>query len=444
MAYVLKLFDLETTPRLITEELVGRKVSTLKPVIENQIGNIPNFFVVTTQLYDKFIAPLLTQITPKNIEETRRKILELNLPPRLREQLHNAYKSLGRWGDTRVAVRSSVSSPQYGGVSFSGVFPTYLNVRGIDQVILALKNLYASILEPKPLQYLKKHKLKLSDIKLAVMVQHMLLPEVAGIAYAFDPVSHKTDKYTIEAVYGIGDVIINGEINPDIYIVDKHSLQIVEKKINPQFWMHAFLNTSPTSIKDTISKVELAKVWHFTPKLNDEQITQLARLLKQLEEYYSNFTLEWALSGSKFYILQIKGQLKEKTTKLTQAAKNTKSVKFPILSGMVLSPGEAVAKAVVLNEDYADTYTLDQLYELIKGKILVAHRLDQQLQEVLLKAKAAGVILDIGTPRSDAGYFLSELKIPAVGGTYNATRVIPHGATVHLDANSGSVYLIKR
>ncbi len=440
MPYIVRRFDLETTPKLITEELVGRKVATLKPLILEENLFIPDFFVFTTRFFDT-VSAKLREYKKIDYNSALDYFMSYKVPSSILDKFEYVSKLLSHFSAPKVAVRSSVSCKEYQGVSFSGVYPTFLNVKGKESVLEAVMKIFAYFYSEEALEYLRKNKISLQDVKLAVMVQKMVTPEVSGVAYGFDATTRSFDRFTIEAVYGIGDVIAEGEVNPDVYVIEKGSLNIVSKRVNPQFWMRAYLDT------ERPDRIELAKVWHYAQKLQDDQILQLVRLLERVQPHYDqDFTVEWAFAGGRYYILQVKGTLKtekESSEKEKPRSSAKSKVRFPILSGTPLSRGDAVAPVVVINEERLQNLSDDELISLVRNKIVVLHRFDNRWRSVLPKTKVKGMILDIGSPRSDHAIFLNELKIPAIGATYNATRLLSEGTTIYLDANSGAVYLVR-
>ena len=438
MRDLLKILDLQVNPTFIKEETVGRKVATLKPLLVEEEDYIPTFFVITTAVFNKLHAKV-AGYTVKDLAKVRQQILEYKFSAKFIENIEQAYRGLSKLSHTKVAIRATVSAPDFPYASFSGVFPTYLNVRGVSDILKFVKQAYASFFTESVFAYLSKNKIKPESVSLAIMVQKMVIPEVSGVAYLMDPITHTTDNVTIEAVYGIGDVIANGEVNPDIYFVNRETLQVIEKKINPQFWMRSFVNDPDPETGEYTVKIELAKIWHNTPKLTDEQIVSLSKIVTKLTEYYKDLTVEWVYSNGKFWVLQIKGIVLANESKKVKVGTKTKTV-FPLITGLPLSYGEATGSVVVLNADLINRMNLEELVKYVNGKIIVSSRFFPILRDVVEKAKIGGVILDIGSPRSDGAFLLNELKIPAIGATFNASRILKDGQKVYLDAKSGAVY----
>ncbi len=442
MVLLLRDFDLQTAPKLNKEAIVGRKVAMLKPLLRGEAKYIPDFFVVTTKVFKDLFEKIYVDSTLPPIDKVRQYILDYPFDTEFIDKLAYVYRSLSRWSLAKVAVRSSVSASSFPGVSFSGIYKTYLNVQGVDELVLAIKKVYLSFFDDVGLHYLKRYKIPFTKVNLAVMVQRLIVPEVSGLAYSFDPALHTQDHFTIEAVYGSGEVIADGEVNPDVYVVDKSSLKITEKKISPQFWMRSFANVRVATSEEVATRTELSRVWHYTAKLTDTQIQLLGRLLKTLDKYYEDFTVEWVFSGSHFYVLQVKGSVRNSKGGAHQKDTLAPGVKFPILVGTPLSRGEVIGKSIVLSEELLERLTDKQIQRKIKNKILVTSSLSRRLRDILLITPVKAVILDTGSVRSDVGFFLEELGVPSIGGTYNATKVIESGAKLHVDANSGSVYLV--
>ncbi len=467
--YVLSLTDLKNSS-YVQEDFIGRKASALVPLVRLGLP-VPSFFVVTTRVFNEFLNHISTVYSPATIEELKDLIVKTPLPPLIVREIKKEYSKLNLLGNSWVAVRSSISAPDYSEYSFSGVLDTYLNVKGIDEVEEAIKRVYASLLNDVALTYIKDNKIKLSKIALPIIVQKMVNSEVSGVLYSYNPITEQDDSITIQAVFGLGDTINTGEINPDVYIIDKLTNSIVEKKIMPQYWLET------RAIDDSSGhfhnkKVQLSPVWQFSQKLTEKQITELSKVALLLEEELkTKFILEWTLTNNQFYFLQLKfinpkdlnptlnvkktgdkdikskditqiDNLKSNKKVSTKTSANKKYRKLKesdiLLAGINIVKGAVQGKVYVLTKrQLLEEEKLDEMFSKEKKYIFVTDFFDKDLEKLLPIAE--GFITDTGGINSDVALILKEHGIPTITSTRVGTKLLTTGQNVLLDANAGVV-----
>jgi pyruvate,water dikinase len=188
---------------------------------------------------------------------------------------------------------------------FTGVFRTDVNVRGYDDLVTAIKKIYASVFKDAVVVYARKNDIDLSQLRMAVVVQKMVQAEVSGITYTKDPITQDKNKISMEAVFGLGDVIANGEITPDRYVMNKKDLSFEEKHISPQEWMRVrMLNTKGKGGSD---KIKISSAWSHQQKLEDRFLKDIAKLSLIVEESTGfSQNIEWVWESGRVWIIQNK------------------------------------------------------------------------------------------------------------------------------------------
>src|SRR3989344_647720 len=220
---------------------------------------VPDGFVVTSGAYfwyirhnkiDAVIKEMTTDLDVENTDALARasdsiktRILSGEIPPQLRSEIMNAYKSMIKEGrEPYVAVRSSATAEDLPEASFAGQQSTFLNIKGAENCVQAVKECWASLFEPRSIYYRTDNKFDHLKVGLAAVVQMMVQSEKAGVMFSVDPVSQKWEEISIEGAYGLGEIVVSGSVTPDRYVVDKNSLAIKVKDVAKQTWMIAKVN----------------------------------------------------------------------------------------------------------------------------------------------------------------------------------------------------------
>jgi pyruvate,water dikinase len=356
----------------------------------------------------------------------RQRFMEAPMPAHIAQEIIEAYEKLG---DGPVAVRSSATAEDLPEASFAGQQSTYLNVVGGDNVVRAVQACWASLFEARAIFYRQEAGYDHHKVGLAVPVQKMVQSEKSGVMFTVEPVSSDPSKIVIEAVYGLGEGIVSGEISPDLYIVQKESLQILEKTVTPQDRM---LARSP----DSDGRREGANSWQPVPpglvdqqKLTDDEIRQLARIGRDVEEHYgSHQDIEWAYEGGKFYLTQARPVTTVREQFHEEAEEETAPV---ILKGAPASPGVAAGEVRIVRSP-------DEIDIVRPGDILVAEMTTPDFVPAMKRAVA--IVTDRGGRTCHAAIVSRELGIPCVVGAGNASSVLEPGRLVTVDGSLGHIY----
>jgi pyruvate,water dikinase len=398
--------------------------------------------------------------------------------------------------DAWVSVRSSVVFPENKQVSFSGIFSTELNVRKFDDLQDAIKKVFASMFCDDVVAYASKMGVDLAEVKLAVVVQKMVQSEVSGVVFTVDPITQDNSKLSIEAVFGLGDVISLGEITPDTYLLNKKDLSIIEKHIAPQEWMKVRTLKPIRGGKHREDK-DISS-WSHRQKLSDKDMKEISKIALIVENKSREIqNLEWVLSGGKFWVLQNKPLYEESREERVVALssdltrKNIHDVVVGFIEkyrgeSMIVSQAISDAKKMVSKNGNEAAKELEKLilsakkeveevptptkqedllasgigasFGIKSGKvtvvdgpvdrkfttedILLIKRYSSEMESMIVSS--GGIIMDTGGLTSDTAILCREVGIPAVVGTVDASKKIKSGDLVKIDGNSGTVYLIKK
>jgi pyruvate,water dikinase len=421
--------------------LVGGKGANLGEMLRHGIP-VPPGFVVTAPAYSYFLeesrlkAPIqelldkLDTSDTKALQEISARIKELiteaPMPGVIAEAIEQAYRKLG---GGPVAVRSSATAEDLPEASFAGQQKTFLNVRGEKEVVKAVQDCWASLFEPRAIFYRAQHRFGHLDIAIAVPVQRMVQSNVSGVMFTVEPVTSDSSKIVIEAVFGLGEAIVSGEVTPDLYVVDKGDFQIVEKKVGRQEWQ-LIRNPLRWGAKGEANiKVTLLPHEQTLQKLSDQEVLKLARLGKQIEDHY-NFPqdIEWAREGREFFIVQTRP-----VTTMRAREETLPEIDLPLLlTGGKGSPGIGSGPVKIVPD-------ASEISKVAKGDVLVAKVTNPDFVPAMKRAVA--IVTDEGGRTSHAAIVSRELGIPCVVGTSKATHVLKDGTIITVDGSQGKVHL---
>jgi len=435
-----------------TEEVLGRKGRSIAILTHYKVPT-PSYFIISTKAFRDFIKDVSNGKVISSLGDFKNYILETPFSKKLADEINRGYRSLSGLGKSWVAVRSSVSAPKYQNFSFSGRLDTFLNIRGERELEIAIREIYASLFSEVAYTYFVENKIDYKDISLAIIVQKMVQAEVSGVAYTYDPVTFNTGVVSVEAVFGLGDVISEGLINPDVYLVSKTDKTVLEKKILPQQWMKVRKIGDVKNLSHN-EKVQISKVWQYAQKLDDRAIAELCAILTRVEQIFSGFqVVEWIIEGNRIHILQVKStrdkgdmlleggnvEKKEKSDFINKKDSKTNYAEKLLLSGIPCGYGDISGQALVVAPSDSE--------ETLKGRIksntvLIVEELSPLVQKYIYDV--AGIITDFGSNNSDVALVAREAKIPVLSGTRIASSVIRSGDYIRIDGITGAVYLLDK
>jgi len=422
---------------------------------------VPPGFVVTTTAYFKHLDKnnlknAIGELLHFDVEDTDKlneasekikdMIMKGTMPDDVAADVVNNYKKLceraGR--EVFVAVRSSATAEDVPEASFAGQQSTYLNIKGFDNVVQAVKMCWASLFEPRAIYYRVQNKFEHMKVGLAAVVQMMIQSEKAGVIFTVDPLYQDPNLISLEAGYGLGETVVSGQITPDTYRIDKSALRIVDKNISKQKW-------ALIKMGDKNQRVEIKEEAQDRQKLNDNEVLDLAKIAINIEKHY-NFPqdIEYAVEKGNIYIVQSRPitTLKKEVTKMDQkvtevvretpkqeekpSAQAKKISEAKILTkGLPASPGFGIGKVCIL-------LSAKEISKMDRGEVLVTEMTTPDFVPAM--KKAAAIVTNTGGSTSHAAIVSRELGIPCIVGTQNATEVLKPDIDVTVDGTHGVVY----
>lgn len=419
--------------------LAGGKGANLGEMTRAQIP-VPPGFIVTAEAYFNFleitnisdkIRELLTPLDANDSRqlqqiagEVKQVILKADMPPDLADMIKKAYAKLG---GGLVAVRSSATAEDLPEASFAGQQRTFLNVQGENEVVEAVQECWASLFEPRAIFYREQQGFDHFQVGIAVPVQRMVQSEAAGVMFTLEPVTSDTSKIAVEAVYGLGETIVSGDVTPDTYIVDKEGLNITDKEIAKQEWK--LVRQEGAKGEEANVKIPLTAEEQAQQKIGDDDIIALAKLGKQIEDWYQfPQDIEWAKEDNQIFIVQTRPVTTIKEIVVENRAEITAPV---LLSGAPASPGVASGTVQIVPE----ASDIDKVQE---GDILVAEMTTPDFVPAM--KRAAAIVTDRGGRTAHAAIVSRELGIPCVVGTGQATTMLADRQVITVDGGEGKVY----
>lgn len=311
--------------------------------------------------------------------------------------------------------------------SFAGQQATFLNVKGSNGLINAVKSCWASLFTARAIYYRVKNDFPHDKVFIAVIVQKMVDSEKAGVMFSINPVTNNEDEILIEAGWGLGEAVVSGAVNPDKYIINKETLEIKDEKINLQ----DFMFVRDPNFGKTIRK-EIPEDKRSTKVLDDFEINKLAELSIHIEKFYNKAQdMEFAIDKTGIYIVQSRPITTQKKIETTLSEKQEFKHGEEILSGTAASPGVATGKVKIVEN-------VDQLTKVEKGDILVADMTNPDYVPAMQRAGA--IVTNSGGTTSHAAIVGREMGIPVIVGTNTATETLKEEQEITVDATNGKIY----
>ena len=422
---------------------------------------VPPGFAITAFSYKKFIeetgiASRIYEIIketvtnlndPKQFEIASKKIRELiestPMPRDVETAIRAAYEELCRrlnLKDVFVAVRSSATAEDLADASFAGQQETYLNIRGVNEVLTATIKCWSSLFTPRAIFYRTEKGFAHEKVFISVGVQKMVNSSAAGVMFTINPVTGDPGQIVIEGNHGLGEAVVSGAVTPDDFVVDKKSGKIVERRLARKTVQYI---RDPNTGKTVHADVPVDK--QEQPCVNDEEIVKLAELANRIENHYGTpQDIEWAIDrdlqfpGSMF-IVQSRPEtvwslkLAEKPVKaVVEGPKATEVLKVAVKGIAAGKRGYGMGKAKVVT-------SIDEASKLMqKGDILVTEMTNPDYVPFMKLASA--IVTDKGGVTCHAAIVSREMGIPCVVGSENATKLMVTGKEYTVDSKSGVVY----
>ena len=406
---------------------------------------VPPAFVVTADAYRHFIKEtglidkMKEILSGLDVNDTdalteaskkiRKLIEEAEMPEDLRLAIIEAYNKLSEMcneDEVTVAVRSSATAEDLPEASFAGQQDTYLNIKGAENVVKYVQKCFSSLFTPRAIFYREQQGFDHFKVALAAVVQKLVNAEKAGVMFTVNPISENYDELVIEAAWGLGEGVVSGSVSPDTYVVNKKTLEIVDKYIARKETMFVKDEKGETKV------IEVPKDMKEKQVLTDEEIKELAKVGLNIEKHYGKpMDVEWAYEKGKFYMLQARPITTLKKGKKEKKAKEEDIEAKILLKGIGASPGIATGTVKIIS----DVSEIDKVKE---GDILVTKMTTPDMVPAM--KKAAAIVTDEGGLTCHAAIVSRELGTPCVVGTKKATEILKDGMVVTVDGEKGIVY----
>ena len=445
-------------------EQVGGKNSSLGEMIGNLSAAgvlVPDGFATTADAYWSFIgdtglADLISaELAGLDTDDVRRlaevgsriraAVVDQPFPAGLEADIRTAYERLagGDEEERSFAVRSSATAEDLPDASFAGQQETFLNVRGIDAILVAVRQVFASLFNDRAIAYRVHHGFAHEQVALSAGVQQMVRSDVgaSGVMFTVDTESGFPDAVFITSSYGLGEAVVQGAVNPDEFYVYKPALKagrpaILKRGIGSK--ATKMIYTADPTVGKTTEFVDVPAADRRLLSLTDAEVEELARQAVAIEEHYGRpMDIEWGKDGvdGRLYILQARPE----TVQSRQAVGSVQRFRMD-QKGPVLVEGRAIGQRIGAGPVRV-LQSVDAMHEFVPGEVLVADMTDPDWEPIM--KRAAAIVTNRGGRTCHAAIIARELGIPAVVGTSSATRDLADGRPVTVscaEGDTGFVY----
>ncbi|WP_432280500.1 phosphoenolpyruvate synthase [Spectribacter acetivorans] len=444
-------------------ESVGGKNASLGEMISHlkEAGvNVPGGFATTAAAYREFLAhdklderinAALAELDTDDVdalaetgERIRRWVIDHPFPPGLAEQIETAYEELA--GDDEsmsVAVRSSATAEDLPDASFAGQQETFLNVRGMDNVMLAIKDVFASLFNDRAISYRVHQGFAHDQVALSAGIQRMVRSDTgaSGVMFTIDTESGFDKVVFITSSFGLGEAVVQGAVNPDEFYVYKPNLEAGRPALLRRILGGKALKmvyTDDTSHGKSTEFVDVNEADRQRFSLTDADAEDLARQAVIIEKHYGRpMDIEWGKDGEtgELYILQARPE----TVRSRQGASTLERYRLKA-TGPVLAEGRSIGQRIGAGR-VRNVSSIREMSRVQPGDVLVTDMTDPDWEPVM--KRAAAIVTNRGGRTCHAAIIARELGIPAVVGTGDATEVLADGTPVTVscaEGDTGFVY----
>jgi len=441
---------------------VGGKNSSLGEMIGNlaKLGvSVPGGFATTAEAFKQFIAQsgladrIQNKLAALDVDdvdaltkagrEIRQWVIDTPLIPEFDKAVRDAYAALCKKtgaDNIAVAVRSSATAEDLPDASFAGQQETFLNVCGADDVIHKVKEVFASLYNDRAIAYRVHHGFKHEDVFLSAGVQLMVRSDVgaSGVLFTLDTESGFRDAVFVTASYGLGEMVVQGAVNPDEFYVYKPTLKLGKPAIlrrQTGAKQQRMVYSSKPGERVRIEDVPAADRAKFC--ISDADVHELAKQALVIEQHYGRpMDIEWGKDGNTgtIYILQARPETVKSRTRATQIER------FHLKSkGKVLAEGRAIGQKIGAGTARV-IRSIRDMNRVQAGDVLVADMTDPDWEPVM--KRAAAIVTNRGGRTCHAAIIARELGVPAVVGSGNGLESIPDGAQVTVSCAEGDTGFI--
>lgn len=443
-------------------ELVGGKNSSLGEMIShlsNAGVSVPGGFATTAAAYREFLdqsglnARIQAELAQLNVDDVnalaetgakiRQWIVETPLTATLEQEIRAAFTALSNGNpDIAVAVRSSATAEDLPDASFAGQQETFLNIRGIDNVLIAIKEVFASLYNDRAISYRVHQGFDHDIVALSAGVQRMVRSETgaAGVMFTLDTESGFRDVVFITASYGLGEMVVQGAVNPDEFYLSKPLLNagrhsVLRRNLGSKHQKMIYGEEGSAGKSVVVVDVEKQDRQQFA--LNDHELQELAKQALIIEQHYgAPMDIEWAKDGDdgQIYIVQARPE----TVKSRQ---NVGTMERYLLKqrGTVLCEGRSIGQRIGSGK-VRIVNSIKEMDKVQEGDVLVSDMTDPDWEPVM--KRAAAIITNRAGRTCHAAIIARELGVPAIVGCGNATEVLTDGQEVTVSCAEGDTGFI--
>jgi len=445
-------------------EIVGGKNASLGEMIQHlaKAGvQVPGGFATTASAYREFLSHegladringMLAELDVDDVQALaktgktiRELLIEAPFPAELESEIRTAYKTLidEAGGPITVAVRSSATAEDLPDASFAGQQETFLNINGVDNVLLAMKEVFASLFNDRAIAYRDHQGFEHSQVALSAGIQRMVRSDegASGVLFTMDTESGFRDAVFVTASYGLGEAVVQGAVNPDEFYVYKPALEagrpaVLRRTVGAK--AKKMVYTADKTLGKTVEFVDVPVADRQLFCLTDEEVSELARYAVIIEKHYGRpMDIEWGKDGldGKLYILQARPETVQSRASTTVLKRYKLKDKGPLLStGRAIGQKIGAGKVRILD-------SIDQMNRVQKGDVLVTDMTDPDWEPVMKRASA--IVTNRGGRTCHAAIIARELGIPAVVGCGDATELLKDGTEVTVscaEGDTGNIY----
>ena len=459
-----------TAPQVITldklgkndVDIVGGKNASLGEMISHlsDLGvSVPGGFATTADAFNNFLTEtgLLDKINNelkaldvddvKKLTETGEKIrnwiIEQELPKSLEQEIRDAFEVMSEGEDIAVAVRSSATAEDLPDASFAGQQETYLNIRGIENVLIAIKEVFSSLYNDRAIAYRVHQGFEHAGVALSAGIQRMVRSETgaAGVMFTLDTESGFDEVVFITSSYGLGEMVVQGAVNPDEFYLSKALLAdnkpaVIRRNLGSKHQKMIYGDEGSTT--RSVKTVDVEKEDRNQFSLTTEELTELAKQALTIEKHYGQpMDIEWAKDGDsgKLFIVQARPE----TVKSRQDRNVMERYIIQSKDAKVLCEGRSIGQRVGSGK----VRVVNSIHEMDKvqvGDVLVSDMTDPDWEPVMKRASA--IITNRGGRTCHAAIIARELGVPAIVGCGNATEVLSDGQEVTASCAEGDTGFI--
>lgn len=443
-------------------EKVGGKNASLGEMISHlsDLGvSVPGGFATTADAFNRFLTETglidkinneLKELDVNDVnkltatgEKIRGWIIDQELPSDLEQEVRKAFEIMSDGEDIAVAVRSSATAEDLPDASFAGQQETYLNIRGIDNVLIAIKEVFASLYNDRAIAYRVHKGFEHAGVALSAGIQRMVRSETgaAGVMFTLDTESGFDEVVFITSSYGLGEMVVQGAVNPDEFYLSKHLLEngkpsIIRRNLGSKHKKMVYGDEGSTTKSTKIVDVDKQERMQFS--LTSDELVELAKQALVIEKHYGQaMDIEWAKDGDngKIYIVQARPE----TVKSRQDSNIMERYVINTSEAKVLCEGRSIGQRIGAGK----VRIVDNLNEMDKvqdGDVLVSDMTDPDWEPVMKRASA--IITNRGGRTCHAAIIARELGVPAIVGCGNATELLSDGQDVTVSCAEGDTGFI--